>query len=43
VHKASICIAVLSAEGKLVMESVIETSAAAILELLKGLRGLFSK
>lgn len=39
VHKASICIAVLSAEGKLVMESVIETSATTILEFLKGLRG----
>ncbi len=39
VHKASICIAVLNADGKLVMESVIETSAATILDFLKGLRG----
>ena len=39
VHQASICIAVLTATGKLVMESVIETSAATILEFLKGLRG----
>ncbi len=39
VHKASICIAVLNAEGKLAMESVIETSAATILDFLKGLRG----
>jgi transposase len=39
VHKASICIAVLNTEGKLVMESVVETSAATILEFLKGLRG----
>jgi len=39
VHKASICIAVLNAEGKLVMESVIETSAAIILDFIKGLRG----
>jgi transposase len=39
VHKASICIAVLNAEGKLVMESVVETSAATTLEFLKGLRG----
>jgi transposase len=39
VHKASICIAALNAEGKLVMESVIETSAATILDFLKGLRG----
>lgn len=39
VHKASICIAVLNAAGKLVMESVVETSAATILDFLKGLRG----
>src|SRR5437763_12217860 len=39
VHKASICITVLNAEGKLVMESVVETSAATVLDFLKGLRG----
>ena len=39
VHKASICVAVLSAAGKLVMESVIETSAVTVLDFLKGLRG----
>lgn len=39
VHKASVCIAVLNAEGKLVMESVVETSAATILDFLKGLHG----
>lgn len=39
VHKASICIAVLNAGGKLVIESVIETSAATILGFLKELRG----
>jgi len=39
VHKASICIAVLNADGKLVMESVVETSAATILAFLKGLHG----
>lgn len=39
VHKASICVAVLNADGKLVMESVIETSASTILDCLKGLRG----
>lgn len=39
VHKASICIAVLNADGKLVMESIIETSATTILDFLKGLRG----
>ena len=39
VHKASICVAVLNSDGKSVMESVIETSAATILDFLKGLRG----
>ena len=39
VHKASICVAVLNASGKLVMESVIETSAATVPDFLKGLRG----
>ena len=39
VHKASICIAVLNADGKLMMESVVETSAATVLDFLKGLRG----
>jgi len=39
VHKASICIAALNTDGKLVMDSVIETSAATVLDFLKGLRG----
>ncbi len=39
VHKASICIAVLNVDGKLVMESVVETSATTILDFLKSLRG----
>jgi transposase len=39
VHKASICIAVLNADGKVVAESVVETSAATVLDFLKGLRG----
>jgi transposase len=39
VHKASICVAVINASGKLVMESVVETSAATVLDFLKGLRG----
>jgi hypothetical protein len=38
-HKASICIAVLNSDGKLMIESVIETNAATILAFLKGLRG----
>src|SRR5712664_4891858 len=39
VHQASISIAVRDASGKLVMESLIETKAATILEFIQGLRG----
>jgi transposase len=39
VHTASICIAALNAAGTSVMESVVETSAATVLDFLKGLRG----
>lgn len=39
VHQASISVAVLDENGKLTMQSVIATRAAAILELLEGLRG----
>src|SRR6266849_8395769 len=39
VHQASISIAVRDANGKLVMESVIETKAATILECIRGIRG----
>lgn len=39
VHQASISIAVLDQEGKLVAESVVETSAATVLTFLGGLRG----
>jgi acyl-coenzyme A thioesterase PaaI-like protein len=39
VHQASICIAVLNTAGKLVIESIIETGAATVLDFLKGLRG----
>ena len=39
VHQATVSMAVLDASGKLVMESVIETKAAAILEFFGGLRG----
>ena len=39
VHQASISIAVRDASGKLVMESLIETKAATILEFLQGLKG----
>jgi transposase len=39
VHKTSISVAVLDGEGKLVMQSVVATQAAAILDFLRGLRG----
>ena len=39
VHQASISIAVLDGSGKLVMESVIETKAATILQFVQGVRG----
>ena len=39
VHKEAISIAVLDSTGKLVMESVIETKAATILQFIQGLRG----
>jgi transposase len=39
VHQATISVAVRDAKGKLVMESILETKAATILEFLSGLRG----
>jgi len=39
VHKEAISIAVLNSAGKLVMESIIETQAATLLQFLQGLRG----
>jgi transposase len=39
VHLSTISIAVLDAEGKLVMQSVVATHAAAILDFIHGLRG----
>ena len=39
VHKEATTIAVMNAAGKLVMESIVETKAATILQLIKGLRG----
>jgi hypothetical protein len=39
VHQASISMAVADSTGKFVMESVIETKAATILEFIRGLRG----
>jgi hypothetical protein len=39
VHKESITICVRNSVGKVVMESVIETKASAILQFIDGLRG----
>jgi hypothetical protein len=39
VHKEAISIAVLNSSGKLVMECIIETKAATILQFFRGLRG----
>src|SRR5215510_14101636 len=39
VHDASISVAVKNAHGKLLMECVLETKAATILEFMQGLRG----
>src|SRR5207245_11570386 len=39
VHKEAISIAVLNSPGKLVMECIIETKAATILQFFQGLRG----
>ena len=39
VHTATISVAVLDVAGKLIMESVIETKASTILQLIQGLRG----
>jgi len=39
VHAATISAAVRNAEGKLLMECVLETKAATIVEFVQGLRG----
>jgi transposase len=39
VHKEAISIAVMNGDGKLVMESIIETKAITILQFIQGLRG----
>ena len=39
VHQATISIAVMDSTGKVVMDSVIETKAATILEFVQGVRG----
>jgi hypothetical protein len=42
VHRATISVAVLDSRGKLIMESILETKAATILEFLQGLHGSLS-
>jgi transposase len=39
VHKETISVAVMNSAGKVVMESVLETKAATILQFIRGLRG----
>ncbi len=42
VHQATISVAVVDSRGKLIMESILETKAATILEFLQGLHGSLS-
>jgi hypothetical protein len=42
VHQATIVVAVMDSTGKLVMESILETAAAMILQFFAGLRGTLS-
>src|SRR5215472_2614580 len=42
VHQATISVTVMDSRGKIVMESILETKAAIILEFLAGLRGTLS-
>jgi Transposase len=42
VHQATISVAVMESTGKVVMESILETKAATILEFFGGLRGTWS-
>jgi transposase len=39
VHQATISVAVMDGSGKLIMECILETKAATILEFIAGLRG----
>jgi hypothetical protein len=42
VHQATISVAVMDSQGKLIMESILETTASTILGFLAGLRGALS-
>jgi hypothetical protein len=39
VHEATISVAVMDSQGKVVMESILETKASTLLEFFAGLRG----
>jgi transposase len=42
VHQATIAVAIMDGKGKLIMECLLETKAAIILEFVQGLRGTLS-
>jgi hypothetical protein len=42
VHQATISMAVMDAQGKLIMECILETKADTILEFIQGLHGTLS-
>jgi hypothetical protein len=42
VHQATISAAVRDAQGKLIMECLLETKAATIMEFIQGLQGTLS-
>src|ERR1700724_2149699 len=42
VHQATISVAVMDAQGKLIMECLLETKASTIVEFIQGLRGTLS-
>ena len=42
VHQTTISVAVMDSSGKLIMECILETKAATILEFIAGLRGTLS-
>src|SRR6202451_1622252 len=42
VHQAPISVAVMDAQGKLIMECLLETKAATIVEFIQGLQGTLS-
>jgi transposase len=39
VHQATISVAVMDSQGKLIMECILETKAATVLEFMQGMRG----